>query len=219
MAAFACSSLSSGRACQARTSSNTRSVIRETVSRGKAASRGPARGGAGCRGRRARIVLLAASDVGNSEIARRLGTCADTARKWRRRYCRNGMDGLADAPRAGRPRAFPATVVAGITALACEMPAESETPLARWTCPELARTASMAAGTAVPHRPHGPAGSSSRPGNARTRPAGSFARRHPNGQVVAPFRRKTAASRGSNQSIMLWNWRTSGLSSSVRVAS
>ena len=46
---------------------------------------------------RARIVLLAAGDVGNSEIARRLGTCADTARKWRRRYCRNGLDG----PRAG----------------------------------------------------------------------------------------------------------------------
>jgi hypothetical protein len=40
---------------------------------------------------RARIVLLAAGDVGNSEIARRLGTCADTARKWRRRTpCRSG---------------------------------------------------------------------------------------------------------------------------------
>jgi hypothetical protein len=90
---------------------------------------------------RARIVLLAADDVGNSQIASRLGTCADTARKWRRRYCRSGMDGLADAPRAGRPRVFPATVVAGVKALACEMPADSETPLARWSCPELARQA------------------------------------------------------------------------------
>jgi transposase-like protein len=90
---------------------------------------------------RARIVLLAADHVGNSEIARRLGACPDTARKWRRRYCQKGMDGLADAPRPGRPRTFPAAVVAGVKALACEMPAESQTPLARWSCPELARKA------------------------------------------------------------------------------
>jgi transposase-like protein len=90
---------------------------------------------------RARIVLLAAGGAGNSKIARRLGTCAGTARKWRRRYCHKGLDGLADAPRTGRPRTFPATVVAGVKALACEMPAESETPLARWSCPELARKA------------------------------------------------------------------------------
>ena len=88
---------------------------------------------------RARIVLLADSGAGNSEIARRLGICEDTARKWRRRYFRQGMDGLADARRAGRPRTFPAAVVAGVKALACEMPSASETPLARWTCPELAR--------------------------------------------------------------------------------
>jgi transposase len=95
---------------------------------------------------RARIVLLAAGDVGNSEIARRLGTCADTARKWRRRYCLKGPAGLADARRAGRPRSFPAAVVAGVKALACEMPAEAGAPLARWTCPELARKAA-ASGT------------------------------------------------------------------------
>jgi transposase len=97
---------------------------------------------------RARIVLLAAGGTGNSEIARQLGTCEDTARKWRRRYCGKGLEGLADAPRPGRPRVFPAAVVAGIKALACEMPAASGTPLARWTCPELARKA--AAGGIAP---------------------------------------------------------------------
>jgi transposase len=96
---------------------------------------------------RARIVLLAAGGAGNSEIARRLGTCEDTARKWRRRYCEKGLEGLSDAPRPGRPRVFPAAVVAGVKALACEMPAASGTPLARWTCPELARKAA-ADGTA-----------------------------------------------------------------------
>jgi len=97
---------------------------------------------------RARIVLLAAGGAGNSEIARRLGTCEDTARKWRRRYCEKGLEGLADAPRPGRPRVFPAAVVAEVKAMACELPAASGTPLARWTCPELSRKA--AAGGIVP---------------------------------------------------------------------
>jgi transposase len=90
---------------------------------------------------RARIVLLAAGGLANCAIAARLGICEDTARKWRRRYCESGMGGLADAPRPGRPRKFPARVVAEVKALACELPAASGKPLARWTCPELARQA------------------------------------------------------------------------------
>jgi len=90
---------------------------------------------------RARIVLLAAGDVPNCVIAERLGLCEDTVRKWRRRYCEQGTGGLADTPRPGRPRVFPAAVVTGVKALACELPAASGTPLARWTCPELARHA------------------------------------------------------------------------------
>ena len=99
---------------------------------------------------RAWIVLLAASGVGNSEIARRLGTCADTARKWRRTYCRQGLGGLTDAPGAGRPRKFPAAVVAGVKALACEMPAENGAPLARWSCPELARKTAVGGADPAP---------------------------------------------------------------------
>ena len=90
---------------------------------------------------RARIVLLAADRLPDSVIAARLGICEDTARKWRRRYCEQGPDGLADAPRPGRPRKFPARVVAEVKALASELPATSGKPLARWTCPELAREA------------------------------------------------------------------------------
>lgn len=90
---------------------------------------------------RARIVLLAADGLANRVIAARLGVCEDMVRKWRRRYREQGMDGLADAPRPGRPRKFPARVVAEVKALACELPAGSGTPLARWTCPELARRA------------------------------------------------------------------------------
>ena len=56
---------------------------------------------------RSRIVLLAAAGTANRVIAERLGICQDTARKWRRRYCEQGIEGLSDAPRPGRPRVFP----------------------------------------------------------------------------------------------------------------
>jgi transposase len=90
---------------------------------------------------RARIVLLAADGLPGCVIAARLNVCDDTVRKWRRRYCQRGLDGLADAPRSGRPRKFPARVVAEVKALACELPALAGAPLARWSCPELAREA------------------------------------------------------------------------------
>ena len=65
----------------------------------------------------------------------------DTVRKWRRRFSKHGMDGLRDRPRPGRPRQFAPATVAEVKALACELPAISETPLAKWSCPELAREA------------------------------------------------------------------------------
>jgi len=90
---------------------------------------------------RARIVLLAADGLPNCVIAARLGVCDDTVRKWRRRYCQQGLDGMADAPRPGRPRKFAAHVAVEVKALACELPITAGTPLARWSCPELAREA------------------------------------------------------------------------------
>ncbi|TVS72477.1 helix-turn-helix domain-containing protein, partial [Mycobacterium helveticum] len=52
---------------------------------------------------RALIVLLAADGASNAAIADELGICVDTARKWRARFHDTGIDGLADAPRSGRP--------------------------------------------------------------------------------------------------------------------
>ncbi len=89
---------------------------------------------------RARIVLAAAGGASNA-IARSLGVTDDTVRKWRRRFSQHGLDGLRDRSRPGRPRRFAATVVAEVKALACELPADSDTPLARWSCPELAAEA------------------------------------------------------------------------------
>ena len=71
---------------------------------------------------RARIVLAAADGASNAAIGRLLAIDADTAGKWRRRFCRSGIEGLIDLPRSGRPRQFTAEVVAGVKALACELP-------------------------------------------------------------------------------------------------
>src|SRR3954451_19859830 len=90
---------------------------------------------------RARIVLAAADGVANAEIARRLGICCDTVRKWRARFCAEGLAGLADRARPGHRRTFPATAEAEIKALACALPAETGVPLSRWSTTELAAEA------------------------------------------------------------------------------
>ena len=90
---------------------------------------------------RARIVLAAAEGASNAAIARMLGICDDTVRKWRHRFAQHGIDGLGDRPRSGRPRRFSAATVAEVKALACELPTESEVPLAKWSCPDLAAEA------------------------------------------------------------------------------
>src|SRR5215218_4390738 len=90
---------------------------------------------------RARIVLAAADGQANAAIARRLGLCADTVRKWRARFCAEGLAGLADRHRPGRRRTFPATAEAEVKALACALPAETGAPLARWSAAELAAEA------------------------------------------------------------------------------
>jgi transposase len=53
---------------------------------------------------RARIVLLAAEGMNNTEIASRVGVSRPTVIGWRQRYQRSGMAGLSDAARPGRPR-------------------------------------------------------------------------------------------------------------------
>lgn len=55
---------------------------------------------------RARIVLLAAAGVSNHEIARGLGCSRTTVVTWRGRFFEEGLDGLVDRPRPGRPRSF-----------------------------------------------------------------------------------------------------------------
>jgi transposase len=90
---------------------------------------------------RAQIVLAAADGASNAQIARRVGVCEDTVRKWRARFWQQGLAGLADRPRPGRQRTFPKTAEVEVKALACQLPAETGVPLTRWSYNELAAEA------------------------------------------------------------------------------
>ena len=87
---------------------------------------------------RARIILLAADDVGIAETARRLGIWNKTVGFWRRRWLarQSVVDvaaRLADAPRSGRPARFTAEQICTIVAIACEKPRDSGYEMTHWT--------------------------------------------------------------------------------------
>ena len=64
---------------------------------------------------RARIVLLAADGVGTMEIARRVGVSKPTVMAWKRRYREEGVGGLDDRAKSGRPREIDETEVVART--------------------------------------------------------------------------------------------------------
>ena len=53
---------------------------------------------------RAWIVLLAADGAGTNEIVRLVGASKPTVIAWKRRYTAEGVGGLHDRPKAGKPR-------------------------------------------------------------------------------------------------------------------
>jgi hypothetical protein len=55
---------------------------------------------------RARIILLAADGVPVEEIALRTDTRREVVWKWRKRFLEEGLEGLQERPRRGRPGVF-----------------------------------------------------------------------------------------------------------------
>jgi transposase len=55
---------------------------------------------------RAKIVPLAADGYDNDEIALRLDTRREIVSKWRKRFFEQGLAGLEERPRGGRPPVF-----------------------------------------------------------------------------------------------------------------
>jgi transposase len=71
---------------------------------------------------RARIVLEAAAGWGNGRIARELALHVNTVRKWRGRFAAQGLEGLRDARRSGRPRIYGPEVRVAVVATATSAP-------------------------------------------------------------------------------------------------
>ncbi len=99
---------------------------------------------------RARIVLCATEGLTGAGIAERVGCGERTAKKWRGRYARSGIEGLRDAPRSGRSLTHGPEARALLIAKACTRP--SETPegarRGRWTYAQLGEEVGMSASQA-----------------------------------------------------------------------
>jgi hypothetical protein len=141
---------------------------------------------------RAKIVLLGADGLQNTEIAARLDVHVNVVRTWRKRFFEAGLDGLADRPRPGRPRSLPApaedTAMPGASAVKREAPPPRRGPT------ELAAQAVAEDLVAIlgADRARGrPARRSRRPSSTAPAPAGQlipFEPRHPEDATLDALR-------------------------------
>src|ERR1700740_3429245 len=90
---------------------------REELERLQRSSAGPAG-----LSRRARAVLLMASDVPGAEVARLTGYTAVQISRIRRRFVEEGLAGLSERPRSGRPALLTEAKGARIVALTLKAP-------------------------------------------------------------------------------------------------
>jgi hypothetical protein len=88
---------------------------------------------------RARVVLLAALNRTNEEIAYELQTTQQTVCKWRRRFARQGLADLQDEARSGRPAQVPAHALNTVRTKVTQPPKGR----ARWSCRSMARQAGV----------------------------------------------------------------------------
>lgn len=88
---------------------------------------------------RAQIVLLAADGMSAARIAARVGCSEKLVQRWRSRYESDGLQGLLDLPRSGRPLTHGPETRALLIAKACTRPPEREwgQRRERWTYEEL----------------------------------------------------------------------------------
>ena len=93
-------------------------------------------------GLRARIVLKAAEPdtPSNLQIGRDLGCSNHTVSKWRRRYLAQGVPGLQDALRPGRPRTIASPTRVKVISVASALPQEQDRTVTRWTLAEIVAT-------------------------------------------------------------------------------
>ena len=84
---------------------------------------------------RARIILLAASGESNRAIGETVGMHYNQVGVWRARFVADGIDGLFDGDRSGRPPVYTHDDVIRLVSLVTELPPDGTT---RWTMEALA---------------------------------------------------------------------------------
>ena len=89
---------------------------------------------------RARIVLAAAGQLTNREIADLEGVSPPTVTKWRNRFAQHRLEGLLDEPRPGRPRTITDEQVEAVIARTLEGPPKDAT---HWSTRSMAREAGV----------------------------------------------------------------------------
>lgn len=87
---------------------------------------------------RARIIWLMHQGHRVREVAQRLQVGADVVRQWVRRFNTEGLPGLADRPRSGRPETYTAEQVGQVLATALTNPRTLGLPFSAWTLDRLA---------------------------------------------------------------------------------
>jgi putative transposase len=94
---------------------------------------------------RAQIVLGAAEGRSAAEIGRLVGCSVNTAQKWRARYKQDGIAGLGDSPRSGKPLIYSQQDRARLIAKACTRPPETPegAQQERWTYEQLGQAVGM----------------------------------------------------------------------------
>lgn len=86
---------------------------------------------------RARIVLLSRFGDSVEEIVEKLGVCPATVRLWLNRFNREGVKGLADRPRCGRPAVYSPEEIGEVVATSLTDPQTLGLPFASWTLDRL----------------------------------------------------------------------------------
>jgi transposase len=89
--------------------------------------------------RRAQIVLLSWERVACATIARRVATAESQVRKWRARFQEDGIDGLQDRPRCGRPCKITPAERVRVLGVACRDPTQFGEARTTWSLESLAR--------------------------------------------------------------------------------
>lgn len=93
---------------------------------------------------RARIVLLCADGMSNTEIARTLRVSMPTVGKWRTRFIAHRIEGLLDEPRPGTPRTVDDAKVEDVVIRTLETTPKGAT---HWSRSSMARVAGISAST------------------------------------------------------------------------